>query len=168
MKDSVERPVDDDTGAEGGTAARTALRRHMRYLSSFPVIVTPKMDDARDFYVKRLGFVVVFEADWYVQLHAPRDGGGKPIELAFMKPDQADQPPSLRPAFNGAGMILTLEVDDPDSIYEAVASGAVETIIALRDEPWGQRHFLIRDPAGNLLDVVKQIAPAQEYEASYT
>ena len=43
-----------------------------------------------------------------------------------------------------------------------------ETIVELRDEPWGQRHFLVRDPVGNLLDVVKQIAPASEYETSYT
>jgi catechol 2,3-dioxygenase-like lactoylglutathione lyase family enzyme len=140
----------------------------MEYKSCFPVVVTPRLAEARDFYTKNLGFHVVFEADWYVQLHAPREGGGKPIELAFMKPGQQSQPPSLRHAFDGRGIILTLEVEDVDSIYAAVRSIGCETVVDLRDEPWGQRHFLIRDPAGNLLDVVKQIPPSSEYEASYT
>ena len=140
----------------------------MEYKSCFPVTVTSKLAEARDFYVKHLGFHVVFEADWYVQLHAPREGGGKPIELAFMKPNQESQPSPLHPAFNGVGVIFTLEAEEVDSLYQAVRSADCETIVELRDEPWGQRHFLIRDPAGNLLDVVKQIPPSSEYEASYT
>jgi uncharacterized glyoxalase superfamily protein PhnB len=140
----------------------------MLYKSCFPVIVTPRLRDACDFYVKYFGFHVVFEADWYVQLHAPREGDGKPIELAFMKPNQKSQPSLLQPAFSGTGVIFTLEVDDTDSLYQGIRNAGCETIVELRDEPWGQRHFLIRDPAGNLLDVVKQIPPSAEYEASYT
>lgn len=67
----------------------------MEYKSAFPVIVTSKVAEARDIYVEHLGFTVVFEADWYVQLHAPRAGGGKPIELAFVQPNQESQPPPL-------------------------------------------------------------------------
>ncbi len=79
----------------------------MEHKSSFPVVVTSKVAEARDFYVNHLGFQVVFEADWYVQLHAPREGGGKPVEMAFMKPDQEPQPAPLHPAFNGIGVIFT-------------------------------------------------------------
>jgi uncharacterized glyoxalase superfamily protein PhnB len=140
----------------------------MEFKSCFPVTVTPKLAEARDFYVKYLGFDVVFEADWYVQLHAPREGGGKPIELAFMLPDQESQPPALRSEFNGVGVIFSLEVEDVDSLYQVVRGADCETVVELRDEPWGQRLFLIRDPAGNLLDVVEQISPETEYETSYT
>ena len=139
----------------------------MEYKNCFPVIVTSKLAEARDFYVKHLGFAVVFEADWYVQLHAPREGGGKPIELAFMQPNQESQPPPLHPAFNGVGVIFTLEVAEPDALYQAVRNAGCEIVVELRDEPWGQRHFLIRDPAGNLVDLVKQISPSSEYESSY-
>ena len=140
----------------------------MNYKSCFSVIVTSKLAEAREFYVKHLSFEVVFEADWYVQLHAPREGGGKPIELAFMLPNQKSQPSPLHRAFNGAGVIFTLEVEDVDGLYQTVQSTGCEIVVDLQNEPWGQRHFLIRDPAGNLLDVVKQIPPSSDYETSYS
>ena len=43
-----------------------------------------------------------------------------------------------------------------------------EVVIGLRDEPWGQRHFLFRDPAGTLLDIVQLIPPSSEYTAAYS
>jgi catechol 2,3-dioxygenase-like lactoylglutathione lyase family enzyme len=142
--------------------------RTVQYKSSFPVIVTPHLRQARDFYVEHFGFHPVFEADWYVQLHAPGEGGGKPIELAFMKPDQRDQPSELHHAFNGVGVVFTFEVADPDSLYQRVRDAGCTTIVELKDEPWGQRHFLVRDPIGNLVDVVKQIPPSRDYEKAYS
>ena len=140
----------------------------MQFRSMFPVIVTNEVTRARDFYVKHLGFYVVFEADWYVQLHAPREDGGKPIELAFMTPNLESQPAALRPAFSGEGVIVTLEVEDVDSVYRNLRDFGYEMVVDLKDEPWGQRHFLLRDPTGTLLDVVKQIPPSEEYSAAYT
>lgn len=109
----------------------------MEHKSSFPVVVTSKIAEARDFYVNHLGFQVVFEADWYVQLYAPREGGGKPVEMAFMKPDQEPQPAPLHPAFNGIGVIFTLEVDDVDLLYLGVRDAGRTVTVKLRDEPWG-------------------------------
>jgi hypothetical protein len=40
-------------------------------------------------------------------------------------------------------------------------------IVDLQDEPWGQRHFLLSDPTGTLLDVVQQIPPSLEYAPAY-
>lgn len=37
----------------------------------------------------------------------------------------------------------------------------------LRDEPWGQRCFMTRDPGGTLADVVEQIAAAPGYWEQY-
>ena len=139
----------------------------MEYKSCFPVTVTSRLAEARDFYVEHLGFEVVFDSGWFLQLHAPREGGGKPIELAFMQPNQQSQPSPLHSAFNGVGVILTLEVEEVDPLYDRVLSADCEIIVELKDEPWGQRHFLVRDPAGNLLDVVKQIPPSADYAASY-
>lgn len=139
----------------------------MEYKSLFPVIVTPSISAVRDFYVNLLGFNVVFEADWYIQLHAPRQDSDKPIELAFMIPGLESQPTQLRPAFNGDGMIVTLEFEDVDSLYDAVRKAGYEMIVDLRDEPWGQRHFLLRGPGGIMLDVLKQIPPSEEFMAAY-
>lgn len=142
----------------------------MALKSLFPIFVTAKLAAARDFYVQHFGFHVVFEADWYVQLHGLRGDGSPPVELAFMLPDVADQPAALHTAFSGSGAILTIEVDDAESMHTTLTEAGVlrETIVALRDEPWGQRHFLFRDPTGMLLDVVQQIPPAPEYTAAYS
>jgi uncharacterized glyoxalase superfamily protein PhnB len=142
----------------------------MALKSLFPIVVTAKLAEARNFYVQHLGFHVVFEADWYVQLHGSRGDGLPSVELAFMLPDVADQPAALQAAFTGSGVIVTIEVDDAEAMYAKLSNaGALrETIVALRDEPWGQRHFLVRDPTGTLVDVVQQIPPAPEYAAAYS
>ena len=31
--------------------------------------------------------------------------------------------------------------------------------VDIKDEPWGQRHFMMRDPAGVWVDIVEQIEP---------
>jgi hypothetical protein len=37
----------------------------------------------------------------------------------------------------------------------------------LRDEAFGQRHFITRDPAGVMIDVIKVIPPSEEFAAQY-
>src|SRR5262249_38135539 len=139
----------------------------MQYRSLFPVIITPAVAEARDFYLQHFDFHVVFEANWYVQLHAPRADGGVPLELAFMSPDLTDQPFPLRPAFNGQGMIVTIETHNVDALYQKLRDAGYDMIVDLQNEPWGQRHFLLRDPSGIFLDVVKQIPPSSEYVLAY-
>ncbi len=40
-------------------------------------------------------------------------------------------------------------------------------LLALRDEPFGQRHFITRDPNGVLIDVITPIEPSPEYAAQF-
>lgn len=143
----------------------------MRLKSLFPVIVTSKLAQARDFYVEHFDFRVVFQADWYVQLHGFRGKEAPPMELAFMLPNVENQPALLHMAFSGAGVILSMEVDDVDAVYTKLnrAGALKEVVIDLRDEPWGQRHFLFKDPAGTLLDVFQMIPPTtSEYAEAYS
>lgn len=142
----------------------------MTLKSLYPVIVTDKLTEVRDFYVQHFGFQVVFEADWYVQLHASRGDNTPPLELAFMLPHLESQPESLRAAFAGSGLVLTIDVDDVDAVHAKLSAVGVlrDVVVELRDEAWGQRHFLFRDPAGTLLDVVQLIPPSAEYAAAYS
>lgn len=39
--------------------------------------------------------------------------------------------------------------------------------LALRDEDFGQRHFITRDPNGVLIDVIKPIPPSADFAALY-
>ena len=38
----------------------------------------------------------------------------------------------------------------------------------LRDEPFGQRHFMTHDPNGIYIDVIKPIPPSSEFLAQFS
>ena len=135
--------------------------------ASFTVISTSKMNEARDFYVKYFGFKVVFDTGWYVHLHGERDGSDVPLELAFMTPNNETLPKEMQTASNGDGVFISLEVEDVDTIYDQLMADGFETIVELCDEDWGQRHFIIRDPGGTFVDIVKSIPPVGEYEDAF-
>ena len=117
----------------------------------YPLVVTNKLKESANFYVKYFGFSVVFEQDWYMQLVHEKSG----VELAFMKPNAENQPKKLHPAFDGKGMIYSFEVEDAKSEYERFSD--IEKVVELTDEAWGQRHFIVQDPAGVYVDVVQQL-----------
>jgi len=133
--------------------------------SLFPVIVTKDLKLVQDFYQQYFDFKIVFKADWYVQLHYERERL-PPLELAFMLPEMEGQPAEVQGAFSGLGLILTLDYEDVDRMAERIseANPAVDLVLGIRDEPWGQRHFMFRDPIGMMVDVVKNIPVAAEYE----
>jgi catechol 2,3-dioxygenase-like lactoylglutathione lyase family enzyme len=124
----------------------------MKLESAYPVVVTDHVAACRDFYVHRLGFEVIFEATWFAYLACGAVG------VAFMTPDHPSQPPG--PArFSGEGMFLTLQVADAAAEFARLTHAGTEFAYGLADEPWGQRRFALRDPAGMWIDVVEQIAP---------
>ena len=66
-----------------------------------------------------------------------------------------------------SGMLLNFEVEDVDALYEKLRSKNLPILLSLRDEPFGQRHFITRDPAGVLIDVIKPIPPSDEFLAQF-
>jgi len=117
-------------------------------------IVTDRLKESKDFYTKVLGFGVTFENEFYLLLHTP----GKTAEISFLLPDHPSQQPLFQKPFPGQGMYLTIEVEDVDKLYEEIKKKEVPVIIAIRDEPWGDRHFAIKDPNGVGIDIVKYTA----------
>ncbi len=126
----------------------------VRLVDSYPVIVTERIGECRDFYA-RLGFEVTFEADWFVLLSSE---GAPSFTLAFMHAEHPSSPPSPA-AYRGDGMFLTLQVADARAEYERLVAAGLEPDLMLTDEPWGQRRFGVVDPAGMWVDVVEQIEP---------
>lgn len=131
--------------------------------ASFTVISTNALAAARDFYIKYFGFKSVFDTGWYVHLHGPRDGSNVPLELAFMTPGNKSLPDEFQAGFDGNGVFISIEVEDVDAIYAQLMADGFVAIQDLCDEPWGQRHFVIRDPGGTFVDIVKTIPASQEY-----
>ena len=118
----------------------------------FPISITYRLKESKEFYIKFFSFEVVFEEDWYIQL---RNKSG--IEIAFMLPDLQNQPDFLHEAYSGKGVVLSFEVDDATAEYEKFKDLGASFIYNLKDEEWGQRHFMIVDPAGMVVDVVQQL-----------
>jgi catechol 2,3-dioxygenase-like lactoylglutathione lyase family enzyme len=132
----------------------------MELTSLYPVVCTDRLAESRDFYVRHFGFEVTFEADWYVSL---RRGS---YELALL--DHAH--PTLPAAYRRpvAGLLLNFEVADVDAEWERlVIGGGLKPELELRSEDFGQRHFIVADPSGVLVDVITPIAPSEEYAAQY-
>ena len=118
----------------------------------YPVTITSKLDENKTFYKDVFGFSVVFEADWYVQLlHEPSG-----VELAFLKPNLDNQPKQLHAEFDGKGIIYSLEVEDAAKEYEKIQQTSADIFYPLTAEEWGQTHFMLKDPAGVIVDVVQQ------------
>jgi catechol 2,3-dioxygenase-like lactoylglutathione lyase family enzyme len=137
-------------------AETTETVMHVRDL--YPLITTPALFEARDFYVTHFGFDVAFQANWFVYLVGQPDGDSRGATLAFMHPDHPSNPPGPE-SFDGRGMIVTVEVADATATFERLSAGGAPIIHPLTDEAWGQRRFMTRDPAGVLVDVVQQIDP---------
>jgi catechol 2,3-dioxygenase-like lactoylglutathione lyase family enzyme len=128
----------------------------------FPVLTTERLIECRDFYVKRFGFKVVFEIDWYVQLLSERG-----LQLAFLKPNHPSQPGFLHGAYTGDGVVYSFEVEDADQEYLKLKNDKVEILYGITTEEWGQRHYMFRDPGGMIVDVVQTVEPTGEYKAGY-
>ncbi|MGM7679908.1 VOC family protein [Microbacterium sp. A94] len=118
------------------------------------------VDTVAQFYRDVLGFDTTLETDWYVSLRF--DGG----ELAILNRTHETIPEGFRDSVRG----LLLNVEVPDAAAEHVRM--VETLglperLSLRDEDFGQRHFIIEAPGGVLIDVIEPIEPSAEFSAAY-
>ncbi|MER6945801.1 VOC family protein [Nonomuraea sp. NPDC000554] len=132
----------------------------MELSSCYPVICTARLAESRDFYVRLFRFEVTFEADWYVSL---RRG---PHELALLDHTHPTLPEPYRaPA---RGLLLNFEVADVDAEWERLVAGeGLTPELELRSEDFGQRHFIVADPNGVLVDVITPITPSESYAAQY-
>jgi len=135
----------------------------MDLVGAYPILVTDKLRDCRDFYRRWFGFEVSFEASWFVLLQS---GGAGPTMLAFMHPEHPSSPPSPAP-YDGNGAFVTFQVADAEAEYRRVVAAGLACDLPLTDEPWGQRRFGVIDPAGMWVDVVEQIEPASGWWDSY-
>jgi catechol 2,3-dioxygenase-like lactoylglutathione lyase family enzyme len=131
-------------------------------LATYPIVITDRLQECRDFYTRWFGLEVVFEASWIVVLSSDREAP----TVAFMHSDHPSTPPEPA-AFAGDGAFLTLQVDDASAEYERVREGGLNLALDLTDEPWGQRRFAAIDPAGMWVDVVEQTEPAAGWRDRY-
>ncbi len=118
-------------------------------------IFTNKIKESKAFYTNHLGFGVTFENEFYLLLHTPN----KQASISFTQSNHHTQQPFFQTEYAGTGMYFTIEVENVDAVYQELQEKGIEIKIALRDEPWGDRHFAIEDPNGIGIDIVTYTKP---------
>lgn len=126
--------------------------------SLFPDVCSDAIAESKEFYTSLLGLKTVFAIDWYVQLQSPTDAN---LQIAFVRRDHDSVPAEFREP--PRGVIITVETDHVDALYERARRLGCEIVLGLRDEVWGQRHFMVRDPNGLLVDLVQMIEPTRDF-----
>ena len=134
----------------------------MKVTGYYPVLLVDDVQATAAFYQSHFNFRSLFTSDWYVhlqQIDRPN------INLAFVSRTHETVPEgSRKPA---AGMLISFEVEDADEVYARLQAAGVTILRSLRDEDFGQRHFIASDPNGVMIDVIKPIPPSEEYAAQY-
>jgi catechol 2,3-dioxygenase-like lactoylglutathione lyase family enzyme len=134
----------------------------MKITSYYPVLMTGDVAGTAAFWQAHFGFRPAFSADWYVHLAQPDDPS---VNLAILQGDHPTIPESARG--RAAGLLLNFEVEDVDAVHDRLVAAGLPILLPLRDESFGQRHFITADPNGVLIDVIRPIPPSAEFAAQY-
>src|SRR5436305_13935798 len=100
------------------------------------------MEAARGFYTDFLGLgVTELDLGW-IQRHRSADGRAA-VQLV------------TRDATSPQDSVLSVHVGgDVDEAYAEAQRRGYEIVHPLTDEPWGVRRFFVRDPDGNVINIV--------------
>ena len=135
----------------------------MKATSFYPVIMTGDVAGTARFYIEHFRFRPAFENEWYVHLTSTED---ETINLAILAGDHKTIPAEGRGRVSG--LLLNFEVEDVDAEHSRLSAAGLPILLSLRDEAFGQRHFITSDPNGVLIDIIKPIPPTGEFAEQYT
>ena len=134
----------------------------MKCTQYYPVIQTDDVSGTARFYCEHFGFAPQFESDWYVHLQSKT---AREVNLAILDGQHETIPEKARG--NTSGLILNFEVEDVDAIHSRIEAAGLPVLKALRDEAFGQRHFITTDPNGVLIDIITPIPPSDDFVAQF-
>lgn len=131
-------------------------------MNLYPVLGTADVAASARFYREHFGFEPAFEAAWYVSLRHPEPPHA---EIALLDAAHETVPDGYRhPA---RGVLVNIEVVDVDALAARLEAAGVPVVQPLRSEAFGQRHVIVRDPGGVLVDVITEIPPAPEFADAF-
>ena len=135
----------------------------MKSTQYYPVLMTDRVAETARFYEQHFRFTRQFDSDWYVHLQSAEDAD---VNLAILDGSHATIPAAARGG-RASGVLLNFEVDDAGTEYQRAVEQGLTVLLELRDEPFGQRHFIVQDPIGVLIDVIQPIPPSEEFLRQY-
>lgn len=112
-----------------------------------PDLTSTDLARSREFYGDFLGFSVGMDLGWVINFVSPDNPTAQVIVMDHDR--SADMEPDL-----------TIEVDDVDRLHARATELGLEVVHPLTDEPWGVRRFFVKDPEGNVVNVVTHLPPA--------
>lgn len=118
---------------------RFAITRSVTIGRAVPNIRSDSPAETRDFFVQLLGFEVVMDIGWIVTVAAPNDPG---VQVSIISNDDMAAPG------------ISVGVDDVDAVHAKAVEQGFEIVYSLRDEEWGVRRFMLREPSGTVVNVV--------------
>ncbi len=122
-----------------------------------PIVTTENIDQVKEFYTRYFGFSISFEMEG--NHLGITSGENDEFEISFMAPGEENQP-----TFTGQGLTYCFEVDNVDAEYNRIGKEDIEILQPLQDNPWGDRSFIISDPAGISIYIYQLIPPIEEFK----
>jgi catechol 2,3-dioxygenase-like lactoylglutathione lyase family enzyme len=104
-----------------------------------PNIKSDRPGETRDFFVDVLGFEVAMDMDWVVTVASPNN---RSAQVTIVGNHDMAAPG------------ISVEVSDVDAVHARAMERGLEIAYSLRDEEWGVRRFMLREPSGTLVNVV--------------
>ena len=126
-------------GGEG--SVRT---RNVKINRAVPNLRSDRPAETRDFFVELLGFEAVMDLGWVATVASPTNPS---VQVTIIGNDD--------PAAPG----ISVEVDDVDAVHARAVDRGLEIAYPLRDEEWGVRRFMLREPSGTVVNVLSHRPP---------
>lgn len=104
-----------------------------------PNIKSQEPAGTRDFFVDLLGFEVAMDLGWIVTVTSPDDPS---VQISIIGNEDMAAPG------------ISVGVDDVDEVHARAVEQGHEIVYPIRDEDWGVRRFMLREPSGTIVNVV--------------
>jgi uncharacterized glyoxalase superfamily protein PhnB len=104
-----------------------------------PNIRSDRAAETRDFFIELLGFEVAMDMRWVTTVVSPANPSA---QVTIVGNDDMAAPG------------ISVEVDDVDAVHARAVERGLEIVYELRDEEWGVRRFMLREPSGTMVNVL--------------
>jgi uncharacterized glyoxalase superfamily protein PhnB len=107
-----------------------------------PNIRSDQPAETRDLFVDLLGFEVAMDLGWVMTVASPSNPSA---QITIVGGDDMSAPG------------ISVEVADVDAVHAKAVERGFEIAYPLRDEEWGVRRFMLRDPSGTVVNVLSHL-----------
>jgi uncharacterized glyoxalase superfamily protein PhnB len=104
-----------------------------------PNLRSDRPEETRDFFIGLLGFDLAMDLGWVVTLASPDN---RSAQVTIISSDDPSAPG------------ISIGVDDVDAVHARAVEQGYDIAYPLRDEDWGVRRFMLREPGGTMVNVV--------------